>query len=134
MTATASSPGRPPAPPTGEKIAEIVVDGRALELFIPETGDAKVYVCDIRRKFQPVGAVVRLDSVRPVYVPVQGQGDWAEDCDRADRIVQLAVACWWNCVDRGSVREARPAGRAAQWRVRFSPRGTDRPGRSGKGA
>lgn len=116
----------PPPAPTGDKIAEVVVDGRTLELFLSDSGADKLYVCDIRRKFQPIGVVVRLEAVSPVYVAVTGQGDWSEDCDRADRIVQLAVACYWNCVDRGAVREARPKGRAGQWRVRFTPRRAER--------
>ncbi|WP_157930588.1 hypothetical protein [Glycomyces xiaoerkulensis] len=112
--------------PTGDKIAEVVIDGHALELFLSDGGADKLYVCDVRRKFQPVGAVVRLATTGPVYVPVAGQGDWAEHGDRADRIVQLAVACYWNCTDHGAIREARPKGRAAQWRVRFTPRRTGR--------
>ncbi|THV40872.1 hypothetical protein [Glycomyces buryatensis] len=116
-----------PNGPTGSKIAEIIVDGRTLEFFLPEGNEDKVYVAAVERKYQPIGAVIRLERIQPSYATLLDEEAWAAKHDRADRIVQLAVACYWNCLDHHVIRESRSKGRAVQWLRRFTPRWTDPP-------
>ncbi|THV41918.1 hypothetical protein [Glycomyces buryatensis] len=71
-----------------------------------------------------------LNQIQTRYAVLSDRPGWAAENHRADRIVQLAVACYWNCLDHNVIREFRPVGRGPQWLRRFTPRRTEPPSRN----